>query len=415
MVALSGGADSVFLLYALYEIADDFQFKIGACHIEHGIRGESSIRDMKFAEELCNKLGIEFFSKRFDVPEIAKNEKLSVEAAGRKVRYEYFSHIMKEHGYNILATAHHLDDKIETVVMNILRGCSLRGFAGIEYKNSYIIRPLLDITKKEIVGVLAEKNIEYCTDETNSDLSYTRNRIRHVLMPALKEFNPAVEDAFLRQSTIFSDEDDYMNSVADKVYENCVCDGKIVLDKFQKCHIAIQRRVIYRFLSDVKGTSADITASDVEVCVDMCKKGETGKKLSLSDGVEVGTEYGCFGLAASTEIPDFEYKLSINNPVLIKELGIKLTIFPEGGTLSINENDNVIVRNRRKGDVFCPTGMTGRKKIKEFFSDLKIPRYDRSKIPLIIVNGDIASVPGIRDDRRFSNCGGTCRIHIEKF
>ena len=155
-------------------MSEEYGFQLGACHVEHGIRGESSVQDMNFSENLCRELNIEFCCERFDVPEIAKLEKISTEAAGRRVRYEYFAGVMEKYGYTLLATAHHLDDKIETVVMNILRGCGLRGFAGIEYKNGNIIRPLLDIRKSEILDFLNENGIEFCTDETNTDVSFKK-------------------------------------------------------------------------------------------------------------------------------------------------------------------------------------------------------------------------------------------------
>ncbi len=414
LVALSGGADSVFLLYALHYIKENFGFEIGACHIEHGIRGESSVQDMVFSKNLCQELGIEFFCKSFDVPSVAKNEKLSVEAAGRKVRYEFFSHIMKENNYNILATAHHMDDKIETVVMNILRGCSLRGFAGIEYKNRNIIRPLLDIRKSEITRYLEDNGISFCTDETNSDVNYTRNRIRHILLPALKEFNPSVEDVFLRQSNIFTDEDAYLQEVSEKEYAQCVCDGRIDISKLIMRHKAIQRRIMYIYLSSVKGSSSNITAIDIEACLDICHRGLTGKRLNLSNGTEVCTDYGFLCISDGDETPYFEYKLQFNIPVEVEELGLRLTLLPQGGKLLINKNDAVYVRNRRPGDVFCPVGMTGSKKLKSFFSDLKISRSLRSRIPLVVINGEIASVLDIRDDRRFCDGGGTCRVVTEK-
>lgn len=413
LVALSGGADSVFLLYALKKISEEYGFFVGACHVEHGIRGDSSLRDLDFSKELCKNLNIDFYFSHFDVPQIAKEYKLSVEAAGRKVRYEYFYRVMHEENYNILATAHHLNDKIETIVMNLLRGCGLRGFAGIEYKNGNIIRPILDLRKNEITEYLRKNCICFCTDETNSDTSYTRNRVRHSLMPALKEFNPSFEESLLRQSVIFSDEDNFLNEFSLEAYKNCFDNERLDVSRLKLCHKAIQRRIIYMYLTSVKGCSSNITSSDVEACLNLCEKGEAGKKLDLSDGIEVCIDYGFLTVVKEREVIDFEYTLTFNRPVEVKELGIKITLLPEEGNMSISEYDTVIVRNRRDGDVFYPTGMIGKKKIKNYFSDMKIPRAIRNSIPLIVVNGEIASVVGYRDDRRFLG-NGTCRILTEK-
>ncbi len=395
-------------------MSEEYGFQLGACHVEHGIRGESSVQDMNFSENLCRELNIEFYCERFDVPEIAKLEKISTEAAGRRVRYEYFADVMEKYGYTLLATAHHLDDKIETVVMNILRGCGLRGFAGIEYKNGNIIRPLLDIRKSEILDFLNENGIEFCTDETNTDVSYTRNRIRHQLLPTLKKFNPSVEESFLRQSLIFGDEDNYLSGVAESAFADCVENGRINISKLTSYHRAIQRRVIYIYLSKVKGTSCDISSGDVEASLGLCSNGATGKSCRITGGAEVRVEYGFFCVSDQEETPEFEYNLTFNKPVVIKELGVKLTLLHDGGNLSISQEDIVTVRNRRDGDFFYPTGMNGSKKLKCFFSDKKIPRSQRERTPIILVNGEIATILGMRDDRRFSACGGTCRVLEER-
>ena len=254
LVALSGGADSVVLLKTLSELSKTMDFSVYACHVEHGIRGKASVSDMEFSRKLCESLGIEFYSKSFDVPSVAKTQKKSVEEAAREIRYRYFEELKTKYNFDFVATAHHRDDKAETIVMNIIRGCSLKGFAGIEYKNGYIIRPLLDICKGEILEFCSENNIDYCIDDTNEDTKYSRNKIRHELIPKLRDFNPSFSDALIRQSELLTCEDEYMDMVARKEYFAVKKSGGIDRDLFCRLHTAIKRRVMYMFLADVKNT-----------------------------------------------------------------------------------------------------------------------------------------------------------------
>ncbi len=414
LVALSGGADSVFLLLALLDASKTIGFEVAACHVEHGIRGKASLDDMNFCESLCNGLDIKFYAKSFDVVSISKKQKISVEAAGRKVRYDYFDEIIKDYGYTLVATAHHKDDKIETILMNILRGCGLRGFMGIDFKNGNIIRPLLNISKREILDYCRENSVSYCTDETNYDTEYTRNKIRHVLLPNLREFNPSLDESLIRQSIIFSGEDDYMHAEARLGLKNCLTQNGIDINKLSLYHTALKRRIIYMYIAKCRGTELDITFGDVESAIELCEKGETGKTIYLSKGIKVGIEYGVFSVMDESQIKSFEYRLELDRPVDIVEAGIRVTLYNSGGNLSLKDTDDVIIRSSKDGDVFYPVGMTGRKKIKDFFQSKKISRYNRHTVPLLVINGEIASVVGMRNDRRFFGGKGRARIETEQ-
>ncbi len=413
LIGLSGGADSVFLLHVLHELSKTLGFGIGACHVEHGIRGIDAVKDMEFSKALCAEMGIDCYACSFDVPSVAKNKKLSLEAAGRLVRYDYFKKIMQEEGYNLLATAHHRDDKVETIVMNMLRGCGLKGFVGIEYKNGDIIRPLIDITKSQILHWCEDNKISYCTDETNSQTEYTRNKIRHKLLPELREFNPSFDEAIIRQSSIIEDEDAYLKNIADEALKACMDGDGLSCKKLSSYHKAIQRRVIYSFLASVKGTSRDITYDDVDSVLSICALGETGKSCNLSGGVTVSISYGILSVCEEAESVPFEYSLRFNEPLEITEAGIKITLYADGGNLLACDSDSICVRSRRNGDYFCPLGMNGTKKLKDYFQEKKIQRTQRDLIPVVEINGEIAEIIGMRKDRRFYNCGGTCRIETE--
>lgn len=410
LIGLSGGADSVFLLYVLKTISEEFGFEIGACHIEHGIRGSESVHDMEFSEKLCKDLGIPFYAKQFDVPAVSRDQKISVETAARNVRYSYFEEVSKKDGFNLIATAHHRDDKVETILMNIIRGCSLRGYAGIEYKNGSVIRPLLDISKSEILTFCKENNIEYCVDSTNEDTEYTRNRIRHILLPKLKETNPSFEESLLRQSEIFTCEDEFLNIEADKF----PVDDGIDLSKFSSLHKAIARRVIYKYIGNIKGSRNDISYTDIENALSICTSGKTGSRCHISGSLEGVVSYGKFFIREKVKDLSFEYEISLGETIEIKEAGVKIMLASTGGNFKISAVDKVVIRSRRDGDLFYPVGMNGSKKVKDYLIDKKIPADKRMKIPILTVNEKIASIVGMRNDRRFFCPEGTCNLIIEK-
>ena len=414
LIGLSGGEDSVFLLNVLNSLSEEMDFEIGACHVEHGIRGVEAVRDMEFSRELCRCLNIPFYVGCFDVPSIAKEEKISVETAARGVRYSYFEKVRKEQGFNLIATAPHRDDKAETVFMNILRGCSLRGFAGIEYKNGNVIRPLLDISKKEISDFCREYNINYCTDSTNEDTDYTRNRVRHVIFPELREVNPAFDDSLARQSEIVTCEDEFLSLCTNEAFNKCKTEKGIDISKLLTLHKALQRRVIYKYIEEKKGDKNDITYIDVENALSLCISGKTGSRCSFSGTLEGEVSYGIFVIKNKKTSNPFEYKISIGETIRIKETGMQITLLESGGNLKILPGDSVFVRSRRDGDLFYPSGMKGSKKIKDYFIDKKIPADERDSVPILTVNGEIASVIGMRNDRRFACSEGTCKVIIEK-
>ncbi|MBP3359582.1 MAG: tRNA lysidine(34) synthetase TilS [Clostridia bacterium] len=417
LIALSGGADSVFLTHVLKEMSAELDLAIYACHVEHGIRGADSVRDMEFSRELCRSLGIEFFGKSFDVPGEAARLKISEEAAGRKIRYEYFSEIMAEHGIDLLATAHHRDDRVETIVMNMLRGSGLRGFVGIEYKNGSVIRPLLDITKDEILEFCRSEKIDYCTDDTNFNTEYTRNKIRHELIPVLRKYNPSFDECIIRESCIMSEEDKFIECAAASEYELLKSDRGLNLEKLAGLDTAIRRRVIYMYIADAKGTRRDISFEDVNAVLKLCISGESGKCADIGGGLRAQISYGRLYIGQEAGCGDFEYRLLPGTPCDVKELGIRFTLAqcraPDDNAIKINPFDTVILRNRRPGDVFYPTGMEGRKKIKDYFIDKKIGRAQRTRIPILVVNGEIAAVVGMRADRRFADKNGGFKLLTE--
>ena len=196
IVALSGGADSVCLLHNLVLLKDKYNFKVMACHLNHHLRGEESNSDMEFCKELCRQNNIELFVKEVDVDKLSNELKISHEECGRNCRYEFFNFLAEKYNAKI-ATAHNSDDNLETTIYNMTRGASLKGLSGIPKVRDYIIRPLINTSREKIEEYCKGYGLKYVTDSTNLTDEYTRNKIRHNVIPVLKEINPSVENTVL--------------------------------------------------------------------------------------------------------------------------------------------------------------------------------------------------------------------------
>nr|MBR2040323.1 tRNA lysidine(34) synthetase TilS [Clostridia bacterium] len=195
-VALSGGADSVALLYALNQLKNDLGITLKAVHLNHQIRGDEALRDESFVKDFCDSLNIELICERIDVPQFAKSNNLSLETAARKARYNLFERVNE----GAIATAHTASDNLETLLLNLARGTSLDGLCGIPVKRDYIVRPIISATREDIENYCKDNNLKFVTDSTNLTDDYTRNKIRHKIVPVLKEINPKAELSALKTS-----------------------------------------------------------------------------------------------------------------------------------------------------------------------------------------------------------------------
>ncbi len=243
--AVSGGPDSVFMLYMLNEIAKDFGFKITVLHFNHKIRKESD-KDALFVKSLARTLNLDFETESCDVLEFAKKEKLSLEEAARIKRYDFLKRCKDRFDLGEVALAHTKDDVAETFVMNMMRGSSLSGLTSMRIKREFYIRPVCFLKKSEIVEYLDEQGIAFRVDKSNKDTNFVRNKIRLDLMSLMKEFNPNIIDTIFREMDILKQEDDYLNGVAQlAVVKNVVFVGKkAVIDTTHMNNLAIKRRVV---------------------------------------------------------------------------------------------------------------------------------------------------------------------------
>ncbi len=288
VLGVSGGPDSIAMLYILNEIrkSKKLNFEIVVAHVNHMIRTEAS-EDEKFVKENCEKLDIEFFSKSIDVQKLANTNKIGLEEAGRKVRYEFFEEVLKKTDANKIAIAHNKNDKVETVLMNLLRGSGIQGLRGIEYKNEHYIRPLLDCERSEIEKYCEEKNLNPQIDKTNFENDYTRNKVRNIVIPYIeKEFNPNILETLSRLSELMKQEDDFLKQQTNKIFEEILIkqegEKQIILDlkKFNNQEKAVRSRLLMYSITKLFGTTKNIEKVHIEDVIKLCENNIGNKYLT---------------------------------------------------------------------------------------------------------------------------------------
>ena len=256
VVAVSGGADSLALADLLNQSKRRFNLEICIAHYEHGLRGDTSIEDAKFVEKFAKSLNVKFFCENGDVKTFAAENKLSIETAARKLRYEFLSKVRREINFDAIALAHHANDQAETILMRLLRGATSAGLSAMKFSATseygLLIRPLLRFKKSELEKYCASRGLTPRIDATNFTLNATRNKIRLELLPTLEKFNPAIIETLCRLGEVSAEETDFINCEVEKVFPSVVKDNSILQKEFLKLHPALQRAVIKKFIGEVK-------------------------------------------------------------------------------------------------------------------------------------------------------------------
>lgn len=411
LVGLSGGADSVTLLHILYSLSEKYSLTLYAAHINHNMRPTAK-RDEDFSRNLCEKLGIEFFVKSADVNAFAKEKSISGEEAGRIIRYDFFDEICKKYKITKIATAHNQNDSAETILMNFIRGSGLKGLIGIPYKRDNIIRPILDLSRDEIENYCKENSLEFMTDETNLTNVYTRNKLRLDVIPYIQNnINSNFTNRIVENSDIIAEENDFIEQYAYNLfteaikYENGIysINSKLLKD----CHTAVLRRIMMMYLAKVYNTQKHLERKFIDSSISLMK-GQSGKILNLPDNIVLKNDYGILYAVKNIQHTAKNIKIIKTADVLAEKPSKKyIYLKPEFA-------DRIVLRTRKDGDFFYPYGMEGRKKLKNFFSDIKLSRDKRENQPLLVSeNDDIIWVVGLRADRRFLADIGENSIRIE--
>lgn len=294
LVAVSGGSDSVSLVLSLLALKDKYRIKIGIAHLNHMLRGKESLRDEVFVEKFAQKLALPFFCRQVDVKAHAKKHGLSIEEAGRELRYDFFQHLAYQHGYTKIATGHNKEDNAELVLINLLRGAGPKGLSGIPpIRDGIYIRPMIRISKKEILDFLKSRNQQFMFDSSNEDMAYLRNRVRYKLLPYLQsEFNPEIIDALDRVSNILKIEEDYFDSETQTAFKFCLLKTDTSSVSFSKkklsdLHPAILNRVLRRAIKKIKKNLNRITLGHINDIVNFAFTSLYGSSLDLPDRIRV--------------------------------------------------------------------------------------------------------------------------------
>lgn len=290
VVGLSGGADSVCLLRVLCTLRKQYPYRLTAVHVNHGIRGAEALRDQNFSAQLCKELGVECFVCTADVQGLAKKEGISVEEAGRRVRYESFFGFAGE--TSKIAVGHHMEDEAETVLFHIFRGCGIKGAGGIAPVRDRIIRPLLCVTRREITDYLTALGQPYMTDSTNLQTDYSRNKIRREILPQLQEhFNPNIVRGLCAMAREMRETEAYLEELTSCAMERCmISDFVLKAEAFLQCPKVLQRRIVLRLCYRMNGGDKDLYRGHVEAVVALAAM-PVGKSVDLPHGIRAVKDY----------------------------------------------------------------------------------------------------------------------------
>ena len=444
LVAVSGGPDSVCLLHLLNDLQEEFRFELSLAHMDHMARGEESTEDAHFADELGKKLGLQTYIERVDVHKENESLKTSFQEAGRILRYRFLESTLERIRGTKLALGHTADDQVETLLINLLRGSGLRGLAGMPETRGAVIRPLIDCTRAEIEAYLEDRNLDYRVDTSNADNKYLRNRIRHELLPVLKTFNQNIASNLQETVKIIRDDDQCLTDQARLLYSEIAVplanegDGvELDIVKFHQQPLAYKKRLVRQAIYQVQGNLRRITARHIQKILELFDDSRVEKKINLPgqliavvgrEGVKLRKSpesrsrarlsgQTCSNttelvIPGATRIGDID--LNLHAKLLSSNNWKEPDNHPDRAFLDFEKTGPAIhARFFRPGDRFVPLGMTGRKKLKSFFIDEKIPRKQRESIPILTTRtGDIIWIYGKRISEKFRVTEKTIKILV---
>ncbi|MDD3253629.1 MAG: tRNA lysidine(34) synthetase TilS [Lachnospiraceae bacterium] len=418
IAAVSGGADSVCLLSVLHALAPELSVSLRVVHVHHGLRGAEADRDEAYVKELCERLAVPFTGIHRDVSGYAKAHNLSTEEAGRILRYEALeAEAERWEAEEVaggqqprpvwIAVAHHQEDNAETILHHLLRGSGLRGLSGIRAVQGRRIRPLLDVSREEILAYLKEQNISWCEDSTNQSEDYTRNRIRTQILPVLKEqVNTRAEENILRAGRIFAQADAYLEAQAGRVWEKAGSGqegvaAEIALEAFLQQEEIIQTYLLRRMLDLAAPHQKDVTARHYAQLTAL-SAGPVGGQMNLPGGVRAVVGYTALRLEQGRAVQELAQETGCAD-----EKNFHMQVFPREKEAEIPKNQytkwfdydkikvSLSVRSRQEGDyLMLPDGQ--RKMIARYMIDEKIPREERERILLLAEGHHVLWVVGYR-------------------
>ena len=411
IIAVSGGPDSIALLHFL--VTNYPMNKFYVCHLNHKLRGGDSGRDALLVKKTCSRFKVPSSMLELDVALYAKDNKLSLEEAGRIARYEFFNKTAAKINSKKIALAHTADDNIETFLMRLVRGSGIKGFCGIPPVNGMIIRPLIDVWKSEIIEYCEENDLEYNIDKTNLETKQFRNKIRNELMPILWKYNPNIKETLINTINILSEDLDFVEREAGKTLS-----GPLLLSKLAKLHPALKTQIVRSYIERIKGNLKEISYKHIRDILKL-KEGQ----IHLPDGFFGVVKGG--KLTITNDMPKNIIPGKFSETMRIpgkSSSGVRVSFVDKAPSFfKIKKNEAYIdaskikgkqltVRSFEEGDSFVPLGMKGHKKLHDYFIDQKISVEQRYRIPVVCDSEKILWIAGFRVDDRAKITVGTQRI-----
>ena len=400
LVALSGGADSTALLLSMHELLIGGKIRgLFAAHLNHGIRGESALRDQRFCEALCERLSIPLAIETVDVPQHAREHGQSLEQAAREVRYDFLERARDSFGASVIATAHHRDDQAETLLLNLIRGSGTTGLGGMKPRNGSIIRPMLRVSREEILEFLAKANEPYCTDETNAENSATRNRIRNELLPMLETMNPAIAQTICKTAELLAQDETLLGEMADQAEATILLGDGLDRAALGKLPQPIASRIVRRRLLALSGS---VSLADIRRVLALAGA-QTGTAIELGGGFSAWIDANALYMGLYPMMLDFEVPFVVGGETQtphgtwVNERTSTWHVPKDGFEAFLDLEKlphDLVVRTRRDGDRFHPLGAPGEKKLGDVLTDKKIAKEQRD-IPLLCSGNQVYYACGL--------------------
>jgi len=427
LAACSGGPDSLALVDLLVKYQETGAITLFVAHFDHGLRGEASRQDAEFVRLFCADRGLPFFCGFADVPALLQLNGGSVEEVARRLRYEYLRQVLAQLGGGVIATGHHRDDQAETVLLTLLRGGGWRGLAAMQPRGVDIIRPLLCLTRVEIDAYCRERVLQPRTDDSNSDVKFMRNRVRHELMPILEQrFNPAITETLCRTADVLAEGQDFLRRHAlqclPSVVERREHGYRIDAELFAGMHVAIQRELLRALLERLRGDTRGIGYIHIEQIRQLFLQKHGERRIDLPGNWQARKNYRELYLESlpsnvkQAAIPTQPQSVLLDCPgeTVLPEFGVVIHCSRHSGERQLPDDLGphkavfdcaalqfpLGVRRRLPGDMFQPLGAPGRRKLKKLLIDLKISAGQRDRLPLIFDGQGILWVAGVRRSER---------------
>jgi tRNA(Ile)-lysidine synthase len=419
IVAVSGGVDSTVLADLLVQERSAMGLQLTLAHMNHGLRGGESDGDEQFVRELGKRYGCEVHVERVDTAAEAAKARTGIQETARTLRYEFLGRLRESLHCDAVATAHHADDNAETMLLHFIRGTGLRGLAGIPLQrdDGGIIRPLGFATREEILSYAAERKLSFRSDSSNEEDHYTRNIIRHRLLPVIrKEINPSVASQLLRSAELFRDVDVYLRTTAKTILADLGVRGQaaewnLAIGRLSELPELLQQYVVMAVLEEA--AKLPPTSALVDAVLDL-KSRETGSRVHLGNGWEVSKDRDLLMLRKSEVEKEFSVEIVRNRQYkfgsfvfTMEEASLSDRRSPEPGRVEYVDAGRVgdgalLLRSWHEGEWFIPLGMSGKKKVSDFLIDAHVPLHEKKRHPVLTTaSGDVVWLCGLRIDDRF--------------